>query len=109
MTQELQDAIAGRDRQVQVAAIFLLRMAGSPRNEEKPGESGAAAIVAQLAAGEFPAQYVRTMPCSGRKTYRGVLNREELAIIGADVVADLASVEDCESLPALSRIMGAIQ
>ena len=107
VTRELQEAIAGQGRLVQVAAIFLLRMAGSPRNEEKPGESGAAAIVAQLAAGEFPAQYVRTMPFTGRKTYRAVLNREELAIIAEDVVADLASVEDCESLPALCDLVRA--
>ncbi len=42
-----------------------------------------------------------------RKTYRAVLSREELAIIGADVVADLASAADCESLPALCDRVGA--
>ena len=48
----------------------------------------------------FPTRYVRSMPFTGRKTYRAVLNREELAIIGEDVVADLASLDVCDSLPA---------
>ena len=101
VTQQLQTAIARQPKRVQVATVFLLRLAGSPRDEEKPGQSGAAAIAGQMAADAFPAGYVRAMPFTGRKTYRAVLNREELAIIGEDAVADLASLEVCDSLPAL--------
>ena len=101
VTQQLQTAIARQPKRVQVATVFLLRMAGSPRDEEKPGQSGAAAIAGQMTADAFPARYVRAMPFTGRKTYRAVLNREELAIIGEDVVAALASLEVCDSLPAL--------
>ena len=54
-----------------------------------------------MVADASPTQYVRPMPFTGRKTYRAVLNREELAIIGEDVVADLASLDVCDSLPAL--------
>ena len=95
VTQQLQTAIAGQPKRVQVATVFLLRMAGSPRDEEKPGQSGAAAIAGHF-ADAFPTQYVRSMPFTGRKTYRAVLNREELAIIGEDVVADLTSVDVCD-------------
>ena len=104
VTKQLQTAIAGQPKQVQVATIFLLRMAGSPREEEKPGRSGAAAIVKHLtdAGSDSPASdisdYVKSMPFSGRKTYRAVLNREELAIIWEEVVTDLASLETCASI-----------
>ena len=85
VTQELQKAIEGQDKLVQVTTIVLLRMAGSPRNEEKPGQSGSEAIVKAVIEG-FNVQYVTDMPFSGRRTYRAVLSRQELAIIGDDVV-----------------------
>ena len=98
VTKQLQAAIAGQPKQVQTATVFLLRMAGSPREAEKPGCSGAAAIVKQLTKASSISDYVRSMPFTGRKTYRAVLNREELAIIFEEVATDLASVETCASL-----------
>jgi hypothetical protein len=101
VTKQLQAAIAGQPKQVQTATVLLLRMAGSPREAEQPGRSGAAAIVKQL-TNVFPASsvsdYVRYMPFTGRKTYRAVLNRKELAIIFEDVASDLASLETCASI-----------
>ena len=77
-------------------------MAGSPREEEKPGFSGAAAIVKHLAnKANNASDYVKSMPFTGRKTYRAVLNREELAIIFEDVAANLARLETCASIKKL--------
>ena len=97
VTQELKSAIKAQPKPLQVATIFLLRMAGSLREEEKPGRSGARAIINNLKNGQID-NFVPTMPFSGRKTYRAVMNRHELAIIWSDVVSELACVRMCESL-----------
>ena len=77
-------------------------MAGSPREEEKPGFSGAAAIVKHLTGkANNASDYVKSIPFTGRKTYRAVLNREELAIIFEEVAADLARLETCTSIKKL--------
>ena len=65
VTQQLHTAITGQRRPLQMATIFLLRMAGSPREEEKPGFSGAAAIVKHLKGNA--SEYVKSMPFTGRK------------------------------------------
>ena len=100
VTRQLQTATSGEAKRVQVGTVLLLRMAGSPREEERPGLSGAAAIAARLREG-FPALYVRKMPFTGRGTYRAVLSRGELSIIGKQVIEDIASLDLVESIAAL--------
>ena len=102
VSKQLQTAISGQPKPVQTATIFLLRMAGSPREEEKPEHYGAAAIVKQLAnKANNASEYVRAMPFTGRKTYRAVLNREELAIIFEEAATGLARLETCASIQSL--------
>ena len=101
VSEQLQEAIRGHQRHVQVGTIVLLRFAGSPRNEEKQGRSGAASIATRLAAQWWPTKYVETMPFTGRRTYRAVMNRRELAIIGAEAVTLLSATEVSESLVTL--------
>ena len=102
VSKQLQTAISGQPKAMQTATIFLLRMAGSPREEEKPGFSGAAAIVKHLTnKANNASDYVKSMPFTGRKTYRAVLNREELAIIFENVAANLARLETCASIQEL--------
>ena len=72
VTRELQKAIAGQPKRVQVATVFMLRMAGSPREEEKPGLAGAAVIAAHFKE-DFPVAYVRSMHFTNRSTYPAVV------------------------------------
>ena len=55
-----------------------LRLSGSARESEQPGRSGAAPIMAAATAGRL-AEHTRTMPFSGRRTYRAVLAKRTLA------------------------------
>ncbi len=107
VTRELQAAIEDLPKKEQVVIIFLLRMAGSSREQEKPGRSGAAGIKAHM---ENLPEYIKTMPFTGRKTYRAVLNRKELSIIYDTVAEDLASLDRCASLDNTSdKIVAAIR
>ena len=63
-----------------VATVVALRMAGSPREEERPGRSGATPIMAAVRGRPRELfSYIRMMPFSGRHTYRAVVNKSVLA------------------------------
>ncbi len=55
-------------------------------------------------------EYIKTMPFTGRDTYRPVLSKKELSIIYADVAEELASLDRCASLnDASDKIAAAIR
>ena len=99
VTKELETAIMNEPREVAVGTIFLLRMMGSPRQNEHPGMSGALPIATALRNGTCIT--VEDLRFSGRKTYRAVLSREELNIIHRSVTAALSNVTRAASLEAL--------
>jgi len=109
VSQELAKATAvhPKYRRNAIGAVLALRMAGSPREEEKPGRSGAAAIMmhALRKKRSFRA-YIGTMPFSGRKTYRAVVNKRRLAEMVPRVAKRLSKKSKSASLTRLrDRVM----
>ena len=104
-TQQIKRSLVGLTRVQQVLALLLARFSGSPREEEKPGKSGAA-VVAEHIKQDSPedfAAYVQEMPFSGRHTYRATLSRHELAIIGPEVATKIAALTEALSLDELTK------
>ena len=65
-------------RQEAIATIIVLRMSGSPRNDQLM--SGSEAIMKQAIKGRYSfAKFVETMRFSRRKTYRAVVKKQALA------------------------------
>ena len=90
-----------------ILTILALRMAGFPREGERPG-AGARPIMAAALDGldQFRA-YVRTMPFSGRKTYRAVMRKSVLAGAIPCVAWHLSRRRRARSLASLQqRVIG---
>ena len=95
------------DRQGRVLTCLLHRFAGSPKNVEKPGRSGAA-VIGQHVVRDSPQQladFIKEMPFSNRGTYRPVLSGRELALVATDVAKHIASTHAVSNLIALRDLI----
>jgi hypothetical protein len=109
-TQQLQTAVGDLPKLGKVLAIFLHRMAGSPRNEEHPPASGAAGILDWIKKGAPGHDFIRSLPFSNRHTYHAVLNRDELSVIAITAAQRLASIDTVSTLKELvDQIIRTIQ
>ena len=104
VSQELATATAvhPKYRRSAIGAVLALRMAGSPRESERPGRSGAGPIMkhALQKKSSFRA-YVRTMPFTGRKTYRAVVNKGKLSEMVPRIAKRLAKRSESKTLTRL--------
>ena len=111
-------------RKEAIATVIALRMAGSPRQSEKPGYSGSYAIMQRavrshkifeplkwLLEGRHVKKlsfkkYIETMPFSGRKTYHAVVSKMELARAVPKIAKRVAKRTKASSLHSLhARLM----
>jgi len=104
-TGQIERSLQDLSREQKILAVLLSRFSGSPREEEKPGKSGAA-VVAKHIRQDSPvdfAAFVKQMPFSGRHTYRATLSRNELAIIAPEVARRIAAQTESRSLDTLTK------
>ena len=96
--------VSARSRRAAVGTVIALRMAGSPRESEKPGLSGAAAIMREAVRPKKAfREYLRSMPFSGRKTYRAVVKKAVLAKITPRIAKRVAKRSKAKSLHTLQK------
>ena len=105
--QEYEVSLAPAFRRACIETVITQRMSGSARHSEKPGKSGTFPIMrAALQGKRTLKQHIRTMPFSGRKTYRAVMRREVLANAVPKVAKRLFNKSRCKSLVRLhARLM----
>ena len=97
-------AVSPAHRRAAITTTFVLRLAGSARESEKPGMSGATPLM-EKAMGTKAAlrAYIRKMPFSGRKTYRAVLSKETLATVAPRIAKRVAKRTTARSLGSLTQ------
>ena len=100
-------SLAPRYRREAIETVIAHRMSGSARHSEKPGKSGTFPIMRAALQGKRALKtHIRTMPFSGRKTYRAVMRKEVLADAVPKVAKRLYKKPRCKSLLRLhARIM----
>ena len=105
--QEYEVSLAPRFRREAIETVLAQRMSGSARHSEKPGTSGTYPILRAAIQGKRALRrHLRTMPFSGRKTYRAVMRKEVLANAVPKVAKRLWKKPRCKSLMHLhARIM----
>ena len=100
VSREIEDEIELHTKLHKIKVLVISRFTGSPRNDE--GGSKAIARAVRRKGVKKLREWVTTMRCTGRKTYRAVYSRQELAIMLDDVCLELASVDESASLHALA-------
>ena len=85
-----------------VETVVTQRLSGSARHSERPGRSGTFPILRAALRGELQ-EHIRSMPFSGRKTYRAVLKKTTLASAVPEVAKRFVRKPQCKSLRRLHR------